>query len=256
MNDEPEEQGASAEQLQVLFEVTRKLATFTELDEVVRFATRRARELFQGEGCALILLDRDRKEFTFPVASQKDSGTVDAERLAEIRFPADQGIAGWVVINDESALVKDTAEDPRFYGGVDYETQIRTESILCAPLRSASGSIGVIEVINPAPEFLEPASLRFLEALGNEIAVAYEKAALYDQLRGEVGNLRRISRLAGFLSTGVGLVLILLVAAAHRARVLPWTDLFGKSGVWIAALLFVGGIALTLLTREQPPKRL
>jgi hypothetical protein len=135
----------SSERLELLYDVTRRLATFTELDEVVRFATRRARELFEAEGCALIMLDRERREFTFPVSSQKDSGAEPGRRLSEIRFPADRGIAGWVVANDEAALVEDTSTDPRFYGGVDRETEVRTQSLLCAPLRSGDGSIGVIE---------------------------------------------------------------------------------------------------------------
>lgn len=250
--DEPQEQPTSSgEHLEVLYQVTRKLTTFTELDEVVRFATSKVRELFKGDGCALILLDQKRNEFTFPVASQADSGTVDADRLSEIRFPADHGIAGWVLAHDQATLSKDTSEDPRFYGGVDYETQVRTDSILCAPLRSRAENIGVIEVINPAPEFLEEESLRFLEAIGNEVAVAYEKAELYEQLRGEVGNLRRISRFAGLAASGGGVLLVALVAAAHRARVLPWEDLLGRQGFWVAAFLIIGGIALTVTTSEQ-----
>ena len=241
----------SSERLELLYDVTRRLATFTELDEVVRFATRRARELFEAEGCALILLDRERQEFTFPVSSQKDSGAEPERRLSEIRFPADRGIAGWVVANDEAALVEDTSTDPRFYGGVDRETEMRTRSLLCAPLRSGDGSIGVIEVINPAGRFLNREALHFLEAIGNEIAVAYEKTALYERLRGEVLNLRKIGRAAGVCLAALGAAMTAVVVAAHRARVLPWSDLPSRRGLWIALLLIAGGIVLVTLVRDR-----
>ncbi len=239
--------------MDLLYDVTRRLATFHELDEVVRYATRRVRELFNAEGCALILLDRERGDLYFPVASQKDSGTMSEQRLAEIRFPADQGIAGWVMQHDEAAVVEDTASDPRFYSGVDRETAVRTQALLCAPLRSGEANIGVIEVINPAGEFLNRESLQFLETIGNEIAVAYEKASLYDQLRGEVVNLRKIGRIAGLCMAASGAVLAALVIAAHRARVLPWADLPSRRGLLVGLLLIGGGALLYALVRDRNP---
>lgn len=247
----PDDTKPSVERLELMYDVTRRLATFHELDDVVQFATRRAREIFEAEGCALILLDREGREFFFPVSSQRDSGAMAEKQLKEIRFPADRGIAGWVVANDQAALVDDTSTDPRFYGGVDRETAVQTRALLCAPLRSGDASVGVIEVINPALRFLNDESLRFLETLGNEIAVAYEKAALYEQLRGEVVNLRKIGRAAGYCIAVIGAGLATLVVTAHRARVLPWADLPSRRGLWLALLLVTGGVVLISSVRER-----
>ena len=240
----------SSEQLEVLYDLTRKLATFTELDEVVQYATERTRELFQAEGCALLLLDQERREFFFPVASQRDSSPAAQEQLAQIRFPADQGIAGWVLTNDEAAAVEDAANDPRFYAGVDIETKMQTGALLCAPLRAGSESIGVIEVVNPAADSLAKDRLRFLETIGNEIAVAYEKTALYEQLRGEIISLRSLSKQAGATIAGLGGILAVLTAFVHRARVLPWPDLFVREGFWIGLVLVLCGVGLTVMARD------
>jgi len=239
----------TSDQLRVLYEVTRRLATFVDLDDVVRFATRRARELFDAEGCALILLDRERNEFTFPVSSQRESGPQGELRLAEIRFPADRGIAGWVLAHDEATVVENTANDARFYGGVDRETAMRTRSLLCAPLRTGGESIGVIEVINPAAGFLDGASLRFLETLANEIAVAYEKAALHARLRGEVVNLRKLSLGAGAALVIVGAGVAAAVTLAHRARVLPWGELPTRRGFLAALVLVAAGAGVIAMAR-------
>ncbi|MGH7789934.1 MAG: hypothetical protein ACRERC_23910, partial [Candidatus Binatia bacterium] len=69
--------------LHMLADVSRSLATFADLDELVTYATRRIRELFEAEGCALLLLDAAR-EFTFPVASQRDASATGAASLAEV----------------------------------------------------------------------------------------------------------------------------------------------------------------------------
>ena len=233
-----------SERLRVLYEITRKLATFTDLDDLLRFATRRARELFQAEGCALLLLDREQNEFFFPIASQAEASRDSADRLAEIRFPADRGIAGWVLKHDECAIVPDTSKDERFYNAVDRSTQMQTRALLCAPLRTRSGTIGVIEVVNPAPGSLTPEDLEFLQALASDIAIAHENASLYERLRGEVLNLRKICGFAGIGILAVGFIVAAGATFAHLAHALPVSELLSRSGIWTAAVLLVAGTGL------------
>lgn len=234
---------SAASQLHLLADVSRSLATFTDLDELVHFATQRTRELFEAEGCALLLLDETRRELSFPVASQRQVGT-STTALAEIRFPADRGIAGWVLSHDESALVPDTANDPRFYDAVDRQTTMRTRALLASPLRTRGGNIGVLEVVNPGPGHLDASDLEFLDILASEIGVAYEKAALYRELEREVVDLRGFCRSAGVALAGVGVVLATAATLYHRVRVLPWADLPARPGIWVGALCLGLGVLL------------
>ena len=233
----------TSSQLHLLADVSRSLATFTDLDELVQFATQRTRELFEAEGCALLLLDASRREFCFPVASQRQAGA-SAATLAEIRFPADRGIAGWVLSHDEGALVPDTASDPRFYDAVDRQTTMRTRALLCAPLRTRRGNIGVLEVVNPGAAHLEAADLEFLDILASEIGVAYEKAALYRELEHEVLNLRGFCRTAGVTLSVIGVLFAAAATLYHRARVLPWDELPTRRGMLVGALCLVIGVTL------------
>ena len=122
------------ERLHLLYELNRGLTSFTDMDGLLRYVTDRARELFNAEGCALLLLDRRRGEFYFPVASE--SKKVHEIRLATVRFPADRGIAGWVLAHDEAVLIDDVSKDARFFAGVDARTDMTTRRLLCAPLRT------------------------------------------------------------------------------------------------------------------------
>src|SRR5436309_1548845 len=131
--------GREDDRLHLLYEVTRRLATFTDLDELLRYATGRARELLDAEGAAVMLLDPARREFNFGVASQSETHQATSARLLEIRFPAHLGVAGWVLAHDEAAAVPDAQQDPRFYNGVDQLTNITTHAPLLRvgrPLRA------------------------------------------------------------------------------------------------------------------------
>jgi signal transduction protein with GAF and PtsI domain len=235
----------AADRLHLLYDVNRLLTTFGDIDQLLRYATRRARELLGAEGCALLLLDRERNEFYFPIASQDASYQASTARLEVIRFPAERGIAGWVLVHNEPALVADAAQDPRFYSGVDQLTNMTTRSVLCAPLRSRSGNIGVVEVINPTRGHFTTDDLEFLAALADDIAVAYEKALLHERLRSEVIGLRQVCGFAGFGLVGLGLVVGLGATVAHLAHALPLRELPSRPRMWVGGLLLlIGGLLL------------
>jgi phosphoserine phosphatase RsbU/P len=239
-----------AERLEVLCEVNRRLATFTSLDDLLRFATQRARELFDAEGCALLLVDEGSGEFRFPVSSQSAGSHASSARLEDIRFPITKGVAGWVLSHGEAVAVDDVQRDARFYSGVDEASGTRTRSILCAPLRSGDGAIGVIEVINPGPR--TEGDLAFLEALGSDVAVAHEKATLHAALRAEVTGLRRLVRAGGVVLGAIGGGLVGAAVVAHLARALPVSELGTSPGVLLGVLIGLAGVALTLAMRRVP----
>ena len=237
----------AADRLHLLYEVNRRLTTFDDLDELMRYSTRRTCELFGADGCALLFLDRDKRQFYFPVASQSAAQQAAQERLAEIRFPADQGIAGWVLAHDEAVVVPDVTADPRFYAGVDRATLMTTRALLCAPLRSRSGNIGVLEVVNPAATAQTTEDLEFLDALAADIAVAHEKAMLYERLRGEVTGLRQVLRMVGLGLLAVGALLWIGGVVGHLAWALPLSELPTRPGILAGFFSIAVGTAFTAL---------
>jgi GAF domain-containing protein len=231
----------ATERLQVLYELGRRLASFDDLDALLRDATRAVREVFQAEGTAILLLDSGGTELRFPVASQAATAAGSEKLLTDLRFPAGEGIAGWVLANGQSVAVDDVNKDPRFYPGVAKATGVPTRALLAAPLRSRSETIGVVEVINPAGNRFEPEDAAFLEAVASDIGIAYEKAYLYAQLQGEVSSLRGLTRLAGYALMAFGLVTAALAIFANLAFAMPWSRLFTRPGLWAGLLGVFGG---------------
>lgn len=239
----------SSERLQLLYEINRRLTTFNDPPEFQAYITQRTREIFRAEGGSLLLLDRSRNEFYFPVASQSAASHVTPAQLAEIRFPADRGVAGWVLANDQAVWVPDVSKDSRFYSDVDKQTEAQTHSILAAPLRTSSGNIGVIELINPERGTFGKEDLDFFEALASDIAVSYEKAELLNRLRGEVSSLRQLCRGLGVVLLGGGLVLAVGAVFFRIARAAPLSELPAAPGLWFGIAAAVLGAALIRAVR-------
>jgi GAF domain-containing protein len=181
--------------LRLLYDLSRRLATFNELDDILRHATGGLRELFDAEGSAVLIFEPRTHELRFPIASQREGSEATPAELAEVRFPADQGVAGWVLKHGKAVAVDDCANDPRFYRGVDHATGATTRTLFAAPMRTDGPSIGVIEVMNPGPGHSGPDDVEFLDAVASDIAVAYAKAELHDRLREEAATLRRLAQL-------------------------------------------------------------
>jgi len=179
--------GLPTSHLSILYEVGQSFASLIEPEDLIATVVGRTRTLLDAEGCSIILLDPAADEFYFPYVANDERG---GERVKGMRFPADKGVAGWVVRNGTPIHVPDTSKDPRFYPGVDAKTGVTTRSILSAPLRTRRGTLGVIEVVNRHNGEFTDVDLRFLAALSGSVAVALENAQLYQQLRISAARLR------------------------------------------------------------------
>jgi len=241
----------ASERLNLLYDLNRRLTTLDDARKFQAYVTQRTREIFGADGGSLLLLDRVRNEFYFPVASQSAASHVTPAQLAEIRFPADRGIAGWVLSNDQAVWVPDVSKDERFYSDVDKKTETQTHSILAAPLRTSTGNIGVIELINPARSSFGKEDLEFFEVLASDIAVSYEKAALLDRLRGEVNALQQLCRGLGAVLLGGGLIVAAGAVFYRLARAAPLAELPVTPGVWIGIAGAVIGAALIRAARRN-----
>jgi Nif-specific regulatory protein len=168
-------------ELMALYEIGQALSSIHDLDHLLHLAIERVVALLEIEGASIILLDEESHELYFKVAD--DTRVGHGQHLREVRFPATQGIAGWVIREGSSLVVPDVDRDPRFYRGVDVHTGTRTRSIVCVPVRTKDRIIGVLEAINKRRGLFTTADVRLLEAFANQLALALENARLIQELR-------------------------------------------------------------------------
>jgi len=234
----------AADRFQLLYELSRRLATFTDLDDLLRDATQAVRKLFDAGGSAILLLDPETREFRFPVASLAASGQRAGDVLREIRFPADRGIAGKVLASGEPLAVNDANQDKAFYAGVDAQTGMTTHAILAAPMRTDHGTVGVVEVINPATGTFTPDDIKFLDAFASDIATAYDKADMQARLQQENVGLKQLIRLLGGSLIAGGALVIGGAALTLGATGLPLSTLLVRPTFLAGVLAVVAGGAM------------
>ncbi len=155
-----------------------QLNSLVNLPDLLHAIVGRALELLDAESGALLMLDEGANELVFEVATGETGPSIK-----DLRMPADQGIAGWVLSHDEPALVNDIATDPRFYDRVDRASGSSTRNILAIPLKIRATPIGVVEVMNKiGADAFTARDQELAMALAAQAAVAIDNARLYQKL--------------------------------------------------------------------------
>ncbi len=158
--------------LMKLVETTCELAVQHELDDILRTVTLGACEALDCERASLFLVDEQTAELF--------TRTVTELEIEEIRFPVEQGIAGWVVGHSELLNVPDPYSDQRFNPSFDRQTGFVTRNILAAPVVSPhdNRTVGVLQILNKQGGPFEEYDERVLQAFAAHAATALERAKL------------------------------------------------------------------------------
>lgn len=167
------------EELDALNNVATILNSAHDLHRVLELAIERISAALHAEAGSLLLRDDVTGELVFEVAL----GPV-ANRLVGRRLAPGQGVAGWVASNGKSLLVPDVSADPRFSGGVDKASGFVTRSLLCTPLKTSQGTIGVVQLLNRVDGGpFSQVDLQLLETISLHAAAVIEQARLLERER-------------------------------------------------------------------------
>ncbi len=99
------------------------------------------------------LVNAHRASFWYRDEKQQQYWTMAASGTERITIPMGTGIVGASIENNETILINNPYEDPRFNPDVDKKTGYLTKSILCMPVSNSSGKvIGAYQVINKIGE--------------------------------------------------------------------------------------------------------
>jgi len=131
----------------------------------------RMAEHFRPDAWSLLMLDDATNDLYFKLAA---GGA--AESLKGVRLKLGEGIAGWVAKHGERLVIPDVYTDPRFAKRIDEMTKWETRSIICIPLKSKHGVLGVIQLINVDEDAFSDHELFFLQSLCDNAAVAIENS--------------------------------------------------------------------------------
>jgi GAF domain-containing protein len=127
-----------------------------------------ARALFGAAAASVFLLDEQSDELVFEAVSGAGE-----DHLVGERFPASRGIAGWVLGAQEPLVVSDLTDNPVFARDLAETTGYVPRSMMAAPLLRREEIIGVMEVLDPAPNPVSPlGAVQLLALFAGQAAVA------------------------------------------------------------------------------------
>jgi Nif-specific regulatory protein len=103
-------------------------------------------------------------------------------------------VAGWVLKQNEPVIIPDVSKDDRFFKQFDLQEDFVTRSMICLPLRTRKGPIGVLYALNKLQGAFTAKEAKLLEVLSGTIAVAIENARLNGELKKYASSLEQENR--------------------------------------------------------------
>lgn len=156
-----------------LLKVGQAMAAERDLEKLLQTICEETETALDSDRCTVFLYDSKTNELWSRLASGLDE-------TEEIRFPAHQGLAGYVVKTGEILNVENAYEDPRFNPEVDRQTGYKTNNMLCLPMRNRKGGImGVFQVLNKKNSMFKRSDEELLMAIASSAGIALENAQLY-----------------------------------------------------------------------------
>jgi len=225
----------------VLYEISRQLNQITDFDQLLRKIMDLVFIVIDADyGFLVVLGGQDGKELTPAVIKHREKLSKEGKELKASRTLITK------VIQDKVALLTSNAmADTRLDGAKSLYLQ-EIKSAMCVPLWRKDKVIGVIQLGTSRLEnqFTQD-DLELLKAIGSQMAMVIEQAALNDKIREEE---RMRNRLERFHSPQV-IEMILKGGQETKDRIMDPKEL-------TATVLFMDIVGFTNLSERMPPREI
>lgn len=132
--------------LAFLADLSRALAVSLDLRQTLSESVTRVADFMQAEAASLFLLDNEAVDPAARVLICRICvGPVD---ITGSRLAVGQGVVGRAVAENATQIVIDATTDARVWRAADDDSGFVTRSLVCAPLATANGPIGALEIVN------------------------------------------------------------------------------------------------------------
>jgi GAF domain-containing protein len=160
-----------------------------------------ARSIFGAKASSVFLLDEETDELVFEAVAGEGEG-----ELIGMRFPASNGMSGWVLTTRQPLVVDDLSTDTRWSRSQAESTGYVPKSMMSVPLLVEERALGVLSVLDRPPESrLRLAEVDLFGLFANQAAIGLDllqrARRAREALAGE-GRLAPLARIAARLEEG------------------------------------------------------
>ncbi|MCL1930985.1 MAG: sigma 54-interacting transcriptional regulator [Treponema sp.] len=205
-------------------------SNYQDLNVLLTHIVESAMQLCGGEASSLMLADKEQKSLYFEVALGSRG-----HEVKRYKVKMGEGIAGWVAQNNKSIIVNDVANDRRHLRAISRQIGYPVRTMLAVPMRVRDKCIGVVEVINKAPDkFFTDEDLEWLEIFAEQAALAIINAKSLERAFNEIKLLQDRAPAAETFHTMIGKSSVMqkiLRVADRVAKTDSSVLILGESGV-------------------------
>jgi phosphoserine phosphatase RsbU/P len=164
----------SSGQLWKILELTRRLGTPVDLDEMLGMVIEVTREVVNAERATVFLYDGRSNELVSRIGTGLSA--------LELRIPSDSGIAGLCAAARQIVSVPDVYADSRFNSEIDTRLGFKTRDILAVPLIGLDERlVGVLQILNSADGQFSSEDGRIAGVLAAQCATALQRTRLLEE---------------------------------------------------------------------------
>jgi GAF domain-containing protein len=157
-----------------------------------------ARAIYGAKAASVFLLDEEAEELVFEAVAGEGE-----DELIGMRFPAGNGIAGWVLTTRQPLIVDDLSSDTRWSRSQAESTGYVPKSMMSVPLLVDERALGVLNVLDrPAESRVRLSEVDLLGLFANQAAIALDllqRARRAREALAAEGRLAPLARIAGRL---------------------------------------------------------
>ena len=178
LNNHQTESDSTRTLLELLYQVSRELATAIDLRTVLQRVLFAAIENVGGERGTIVVLDDDGKAMDSTIVYGQ---RVRQDTTLQIRDTVEHGLAGWVVRNRKPAVISDTHKDERWIMRPGTGSLAPGKSALCVPLLAREKLVGVLTLVHSKPNSFGDEHLELMQAIADQAGIAVLNARLYTE---------------------------------------------------------------------------
>lgn len=222
---------------QVVWEITRLLQDAESLEEALRTSLGEVVKAVGAEAGTIWFYNSKGDKRIYP------SFTIGGADLTGMSLAEGEGIAGQVVKEGKTTVVKDCQSDARWAGRFDESTGFVTKSMVCVPLINKYEVIGCIQIINKKDGSLyNDADVDLCENLAMLTAIAIDDKGLnlgFAEEKKSIISLRGVTKVFGQGDTQIQI----LKGVNLDVREGEFLVILGKSGCGKSTMLnIIGGM--------------
>ncbi|MFZ5917896.1 MAG: ATP-binding protein [Chloroflexota bacterium] len=168
------EPASAALQFELLYQIGQELNSSLDIHEVMQRVLALATSYLGADRGSIFLMDRQ-GQVSHHILVRRDLPSIVANRV--VKRVLEDGLAGWVIREQQGTVVQDVRHDPRWL--VLPDDEIKPESVVAAPITKDTQVLGLITLHRSEAGFFSESHLVLLTAIANQSAIALDNAWLY-----------------------------------------------------------------------------